>query len=392
VDIRAIGENPSGGECADDSWIVDVQTRKRVWEMECHDAHEAGGARKNILTTSRIHLDRGSYVLYSITDDSHSTADWNDAPPHDPLNWGCSLVIEDEKERKGFTSFPYAEDQRVIVSMVKIGDNASRSEGFTLKEETRLRVLAFGERSNNRRVMSDYGAIIDARTRARVWTMDVDRTRHGGGASKNRYVDEIITLPAGSYVVSYVTDDSHAFGSWNDSPPFDQDHYGIVVEGADPEFSPAVVSKYTEERDKSIIAQIVRVGDNADRSVRFALDRTSRVRIYAIGEAQNREMNDYGWIEDAKTGTVIWEMTYGMTFHAGGGRKNRMLNSSIVLEKGTYILRYKTDDSHAYNEWNTDPPVDRDYYGITLYSDTAPEAPPAAEPPPPGRYPPRPPR
>ena len=88
-----------------------------------------------------------------------------------------------------------------------------------------------------------------------------------------------------------------------------------------------------------------------------------------------------GGSKDARAGTVIWEMTFGMTFHAGGGRKNRMLNSSIVLEKGNYLLRFKTDDSHAYNDWNTDPPDDREYYGITLYRETAPEAPPTpAEP------------
>jgi len=132
-----------------------------------------------------------------------------------------------------------------------------------------------------------------------------------------------------------------------------------------------------------IIAHFIAVGNDADRSAQFTLARTSRVRIYAIGEAQNREMFDYGWIEDARTGTVIWEMSYGLTFHAGGGRKNRMLNSTIVLEKGNYLLRYKTDDSHAYDDWNTDPPDDRDYYGITLYREPAPEVPAAMIPPPP---------
>jgi hypothetical protein len=86
-------------------------------------------------------------------------------------------------------------------------------------------------------------------------------------------------------------------------------------------------------------------------------------------------MYDYGWIEDARTGTVVWEMTYGMTFHAGGGRKNRMVNTSIVLDKGEYVLRYRSDDSHSYAEWNVDPPDDREYWGITLYRDVAPEPP-----------------
>jgi len=381
VQIRALGENASGDECADYSWIVDMQTRKRVWSMVCHDAQEAGGAKKNVRTVSTVHLDKGSYVLYCVTDDSHSATDWNAAPPYDPLNYGVTLEIADPKERSGFATASYTEDRNVIVSIVKAGDDVSRTEGFVLTKETLVRVYAIGERSNNRRTMADFGAIIDAKTRARVWTMEPDRTFHAGGASKNRYIDETVTLPPGTYLVTYQTDDSHAYGDWNSDPPFDPDHYGITVSGVGSDFTPAHVARYSEEHDKSIIAQIVRVEDNANRSVQFSLERTSRVRIYAIGEGQKGEMYDYGWIEDARTGTVVWEMTYGMTFHAGGGRKNRMLNSTIVLEKGNYVLRFKTDDSHAYNEWNVEPPDDRDYYGITLHRETAPSPPPAPQPP-----------
>ena len=381
VSIRALGEASAGSECADYSWIIDTRTRNRVWELDCHDAREAGGAKKNILVTSSVELPRGSYLLYCITDDSHSATDWNAAPPYDPLNYGVSLAIEGKNERAGFAPSAIAEERDIIVSIMKAENNTSRSEGFTLKKACRLHVFAFGERANNRRTMADYGSILDARTRARVWTMEPDRTRHAGGASKNRYIDEVISLPEGNYIVTYVTDDSHAYGDWNDSPPFDPEHYGIVVSAADSSFVPAYAVKYAAVNDKDIIAQIIGVGNDADKSTRFTLARTSRVRIYAIGEAQNRTMYDYGWIEDARTGTVIWEMSYGLTFHAGGGRKNRMLNSTIVLEKGNYVLRYKTDDSHAYNDWNTDPPDDRDYYGITLYRDPAPAAPDAPMPP-----------
>ena len=58
-----------------------------------------------------------------------------------------------------------------------------------------------------------------------------------------------------------------------------------------------------------------------------------------------------------------------MTFHAGGGKKNRMVNTSIVLDAGTYTLHYKSDDSHSFGDWNTDPPDDPTMWGITLYRD-----------------------
>jgi hypothetical protein len=248
-----------------------------------------------------------------------------------------------------------------------------RTVGFTLKEDARVRIYAFGERGNSRRSMADYAFIVDAKSRNKVWSMDVDHSMYAGGASKNRYVDQIITLPKGSYVVTYNTDDSHAYDEWNDKPPFDPEHYGITIMGAGDRFNNSIVSPYVEQRDKNIIAQIVRVGDNADEEKRFKLDRTTRVRVYAIGEGEKRQMFDYGWIEDARSGMVVWEMTYSMTFHAGGGRKNRMVNTTIVLDKGDYKLRYKSDDSHSYNDWNVDPPDDQEFWGITLFRDDIPE-------------------
>jgi hypothetical protein len=382
LDIYALGER-SGSELVDCGWIVDAATRERVWEME-RNAEYAGGASKNVKSTGEQTLPKGEYVVYYITDDSHSMADWNDAPPYDPLNYGITLSVPTEKDKTFFRRVPYNEYQNVIVAITKVGDNESRSEGFTLKDDATLRVLAFGERSNSRRTMADYGSILDARTRNKVWSMDVDRTQNAGGAPKNRYVDEIIHLRRGSYIVTYTTDDSHSYEDWNDDPPFDPDHYGITVMGTGSNFNMNIVSKYVEQRDKNIIAQIVRVGNDANQSVPFTLDRTTRVRIYAIGEGQNREMYDYGWIEDARTGNVVWEMTYAMTFHAGGGRKNRMVKTTIVLDKGEYRLRFKSDDSHSYGHWNVDPPEDQQYWGITLYRDEglgAP-APPAAPHPP----------
>jgi hypothetical protein len=45
--------------------------------------------------------------------------------------------------------------------------------------------------------------------------------------------DDRLLLPAGEYYVIYETDDSHAFGDWNDSPPYDQMNYGITISYAE---------------------------------------------------------------------------------------------------------------------------------------------------------------
>ncbi|MBI5471078.1 MAG: hypothetical protein HY961_01890 [Ignavibacteriae bacterium] len=380
IHIYALGEGYRNEyDLADYGWIVKAGDRSRVWEMRWKNSGHAGGASKNAKFDGEVSLTKGDYTLYFVTDDSHSEVDWNCAPPSDPLNYGVTFMMSD-KEKGNFKLSSFKDDANVILSVVKVGNDESRSEGFTLKKDAKIRVYALGERSHSRRIMADYAVILDARTRTKVWTMDADNSNHAGGASKNRFVDEIISLPKGSYIVQYNTDDSHAYDDWNSDPPFDPAHYGVMLYGVGEDFSPSIVAKYVDQRDRNAIAQLIKVGDDAHKQVKFKLDKTTRIRVYAIGEGQNREMADYGWITDSRTGTTVWEMTYSMTVHAGGARKNRMVNTTILLDRGDYTLHYETDDSHAYKDWNMDPPEDPEYWGITLYPDEGAPVPPPLPP------------
>jgi hypothetical protein len=369
VTIYALGERIGDSELVDFGWLIDADSRHRVWEMTLANTRHAGGDDKNVMTTSSLTLGKGEYVLYYVTDDSHSPEDWNAFPPSDPSSWGITLFAREETERKKVKLSDYQETADAIVSLTRVGNDESRRKSFGLKEPVQFRVYAIGERSNSRRILTDYGYILDARTREKVWTMDLDHCRQAGGDSKNVLVDEVITLPKGNYTVFYKTDDSHAYNDWNADPPFDAEHYGITLWGKGKEFRRDIVMDADENVSGGIIAQIIRVGDDADVVKQFRLNRTTRIRVYAMGEGQKRSMFDYGWIENRKSGTVVWEMNYGMTFHAGGGRKNRMVNATITLEKGDYALHYVSDDSHSYNEWNDDPPEDPEFWGITLYEE-----------------------
>lgn len=115
-----------------------------------------------------------------------------------------------------------------------------------------------------------------------------------------------------------------------------------------------------------VIAQIVQVLDNEDKSVAFSLQGSQEVRIFAIGEGQAGQMFDYGWIENADTGARVWEMQEAKTAHAGGAGKNRLSDVVITLPAGNYKLRYKSDDSHAFDHWNSLPP-DINFWGISIY-------------------------
>ena len=115
-----------------------------------------------------------------------------------------------------------------------------------------------------------------------------------------------------------------------------------------------------------VVAQIVQVLDNEDKSVTFSLASSQDVRIFAIGEGQGGEMFDYGWIEDVDKGSRVWEMQEAKTAHAGGAGKNRKVDVVVTLPAGNYKLRYKSDDSHAFDHWNSLPP-DINFWGIAVY-------------------------
>ncbi len=118
---------------------------------------------------------------------------------------------------------------------------------------------------------------------------------------------------------------------------------------------------------KKAIAEIVRVPDNADQTAEFTLPQEQSVRVFAIGEGGVGEMFDYGWIENADTGKRVWEMKQPETKPAGGAPKNRLIDTSVTLAAGRYKLRYKSDDSHSFDNWNAFPPA-INFWGIALYS------------------------
>ncbi len=369
INIYALGEGRGRDEVFDYGWITNTNTRERVWEMTHSNTEYAGGASKNILYRGDVRLMKGSYELSFVTDDSHSREDWNSKPPFDPFNYGVMLSVKTGSEKSSIEISDYNfEKNNIIVQLTRARNEEYLESGFSLKVETKLHIYAIGE-ADHGNGLADYGWITNAKTRERVWQMERRNTTHAGGGKKNRLADEFITLPKGDYIVYYQTDDSHAYNDWNDDKPYDAESYGITIMGAGDSFSPSSVSKYIENEAENAFVQLIRV--RSDRHVRqkFSLDKGMKIRIYSIGEGVGNDMADYAWIENVKNGEVVWEMTYRTTTYAGGAKKNRKFDKSIFLEKGEYEVHFQTDDSHAFNDWNDDPPEDRTHWGVTIYKE-----------------------
>lgn len=365
VDVYSIGElNRDGNH--DYGWIQDANSRERVWELSYRKSKEAGGARKNRMRRSAITLPKGKYLVMYSTDDSHSPRRWNSQPPFDPEFWGIRINLKNPKDRKKVEFFDSDKfmNERTVVNLTKVRDSEVVSYGFKLKKDMDLNIYSVGEGVSGE--MVDHGWIINASDRKRIWEMKYRDTKHAGGADKNRVFDEVVRFRKGEYIAYYVTDASHSYRMWNSSPPSDQQAWGLRLISVDAKFNAKDVEEYREKEDKNVLASVINVGNNKMVSARFNLKERKRVSIYAIGEGRRGQMYDYGWIEDLHSGRTIWEMSYRITEHAGGAKKNRMFDGTIVLEPGEYEVIYETDGSHSFNDWNESQPYDPFNWGITV--------------------------
>lgn len=366
--IYAILEYPEGDrDPVDYGWIVEVDSRDKVWEIDRWNTDYAGGGDKNQVHDEEISLEKGSYILYWVTDDSHSFESFNVNPPYDPLNWGVQVL-----PGKGFSPSKFADYEipsrgKPLIDFTKARNDKYYEQAFSLSRRTDLNIYAVGEMARSSRTFADYGSIIDAVSGEVVWEMSRRNTEHAGGNEKNRLFDGVVTLDKGSYIAAYVTDDSHAYRSFNASPPFQPRAYGMAVfAGAKGDGGFKLVDIDDIAKEEGLLVSIVRVRDNERLRRTFSLDKDAWIKIYALGEGDRGDMYDYAWIVNDKTGRDVWEMTWRNTFHAGGARKNRVYDDDIYLEAGEYEVTYITDGSHSFNDWNADRPDDPHNWGIKI--------------------------
>ncbi|MGD8518301.1 MAG: hypothetical protein PVG54_15155, partial [Anaerolineae bacterium] len=122
------------------------------------------------------------------------------------------------------------------------------------------------------------------------------------------------------------------------------------------------------------VASIEAVGHSARETVDFRLETCTRLRVYAIGQLQGPSMVDYGFVEDATTGQIVWQM-YPFETESAGYVQNRRADRPLTLPAGAYRLHYHSDASHAFDDWGDRPPSHR-FWGISLFVDQEPGAPP----------------
>ncbi|MBN2423861.1 MAG: histidine kinase [Calditrichaceae bacterium] len=128
----------------------------------------------------------------------------------------------------------FREDDREKACLEKIGHFADTS--LTIRIDTPGHFLIYGTgegRSEFRGEMDtsiyDYGLLYNTESGKNIWRMSFPKTLYAGGAEKNRNQASVLYLKSGRYKLRYLTDDSHAYNSWNNVPPAYPSLWGIYL-------------------------------------------------------------------------------------------------------------------------------------------------------------------
>jgi hypothetical protein len=356
------------------AWILDLKSRRVVWELRASTTQP--GRRSTRKFDGTVQLPAGTYEAFYAAFPEWSLSNENGETNTGQrfLNWLHDAGLDEfrltvhadhrllagaeaERARREI-------DNGTVVTLRGDGSSKYLQTGFVLDRATEVEIAATGEAREDGEF--DAGWIINADTRTLVWKLTWRESAPAGGAAKNRTNRFRKTLPAGRYAAFYATDDSHDPAVWNAAPPHDPHAWGLAIRVADAGARAAVKPfAYEHVPATATLVSLTRVGDSDTQSREFTLDRAMDVRVYAIGEGTGR-LVDYGWITSAATGQKVWEMRYDDTVPAGGAAKNRLVDRTIRLDKGSYVVHYVTDDSHSFDEWNAPPPADARHWGITI--------------------------
>jgi hypothetical protein len=228
--VQVTGEaDERDGAALDFGWIEDVRTGRTVWSAEVASPRPAGNAAVNVKWEGTLALNAGDYLAGFLSDAVHGPGDWHDLPPFDPEAWGLRLApVADDAGALAMTpeDAVVARAPELLVRLVRPGNDAALREEFELPRASRLHVYCLGEGG---RQVFDRGAIRDLGSDREVWALTAATARPAGGASKNLCFDGEISLPAGLYRATFVTDGSHSCGDWNAAPPHGAQDYGLTV-------------------------------------------------------------------------------------------------------------------------------------------------------------------
>jgi len=234
ISVHGIGASDRGWDAYTSAWILNKGTREVVWKMR--NAKRSRYARGLDEYTDLVGLPRGEYEVYYA-----AFPDWS----HDVE--GFSELLEYLADRVFHSGDRRREVRDLSLTIRGTGHRVGQDGVEGWHKQLRKGALA---------------SLSGLKTGDRVWQMSDRNTRRAGGAAKNRMASETISLPAGSYVVCFVTDGSHSYRDWNAPPPYDPAFWGITIGVKnESERSYAKTYDYKGVEQKNLLVDLTRLGD-----------------------------------------------------------------------------------------------------------------------------------
>ena len=103
-------------------------------------------------------------------------------------------------------------DNRLIASILKVGDMEDQIRIFKLREETKVLIFSLGESSSDLQFW-DYGWI-ENEDGENIWKMDYGKTKYAGGSESNIIQYELFALEPGKYKLRYRSNERHSYKKW----------------------------------------------------------------------------------------------------------------------------------------------------------------------------------
>jgi len=374
LEIYAVGEIDE--EPQDYAWIEDAGTGARIWGMTRDNTEPAGGLASNRQFRGKLTLLPGTYRAVAKTNRRHAYRSWDANPPYNPAAWGLALYASDTD---AITSFDPWHSREPIVSFTRVPNSAERDQRFEVEQPIHVVIYAVGEIDERRpHNLYDYGELLkeESDRKRSVWKMSWEASDNAGGGEKNRFEVAFLRLEPGIYSFHYKTDGSHSFEGWNThAPPDYPERWGATLFPMAATLDSDVVRvlhwdapNVAVEHGGDAIISWTRLRGEAEKSRVFELDKEAKLHIVALGEiTPNGNQYDYGWIKQIDSGEIVWEMELDNTHPAGGTVKNRRFDGVVTLPPGQYVVHYKTDNSHHYQDFNEERPEDPKAWGITIH-------------------------
>lgn len=227
-------------------------------------------------------------------------------------------------------------------------------------------VVAIGELG----AMESETWLLDSGTRELVWTAERGRPVSEGRRSK-RYREEV-RLEAGGYELYYAVR-SGAVGDELEAVLADvlgrsrrgNPDLGVSARGAVRPIGEGELARWRERVRAQALVDLAGLGDEAWEERAFVLAAPAEVEVYSLGELGPNRSSDFGWIVDAGTREVVWELTWEGSEPSGGYSENRVARQRLTLPAGRYEARFVTDRGHSASGWYG-APQDPSFWGMTV--------------------------